>query len=154
MNPTKYGTEHERFLGSGIVDLSQIDQYPHPDPFHHFTSEFRKERKRLEQQFRHEVSKPWLPEHHLKAQVSPLHWENKTITGWKVLEGYRYPCLMFNHGTKIHIIERLALLEIARASSVWGLAQVFDPLEPQQRWWVFDFFRDGTLAAFATVALG
>jgi hypothetical protein len=154
MNDTDYNTEHERYRGSGIIDLSQIDQYPHLDPFHHCSPEFRKERKRLEQQFRHEVCKPWLQEHHLKAQVSRLHWEDKTITGWKVLGGFKFPCFTFHHGAKIRIIERLALLEIARSSSAWGLAQVFDPLEPKQRWWVFDFFRDGTLAAFTAVALG
>jgi hypothetical protein len=154
MDKTQYGTVHELFRGSGIVDLSQIDQYPHPDPFHHCTPEFKKERKRLEQQFRHEACKPWLGDNHLKAHISALDWEGKTITGWKTLGGYEYPCLRFDGGVKICIIERLALLEVARSSSAWGLAQVFGPLEPQQRWWVLDFFRDGTLAAFATVALG
>jgi hypothetical protein len=153
MDVTDYGTIHERFVGSGIVDLSQIDQHPHPDPYHHWSPEFIKEGKRLEQQFRHEACEPSLPEHHLKAQVSDLAWKDRTTTGYKVLEGRRYPCFKFNHGTEIRIIEGFALLEIARSSIAWGLEKVFGSLEPQHRWWVFDFFRDGTLATGTAVAL-
>lgn len=144
MDLPRYGTDHERYLGSGIVQLSQIEQRPHPDPYYHLSSQCRKDRKRLEQQFRHEVCKPWLTEYHLEAQVSEPVWEHRMTTGQKELEGFVFPCLKFQEDARICITGGIALLDTARSSRAWGLAQAFDPLEPQQRWWVLDFFRDST----------
>jgi hypothetical protein len=144
MDLPRYGTDYERYLGSGIVQLSQIKQNPHPDPFYHLSPQCRKDRRRLEQQFRHEACKPWLKEYHLEAQISELVWEQRMITGQRELEGCEFPCLEFDEDAKIYITGGMALLETARSSRAWGLTQTFDRLEPQQRWWVLDFFRDGT----------
>jgi hypothetical protein len=144
MDSVGYGTDHERYLGSGIVHLSQIERHPHPDPFYHLSPQCRKDRTRLEQQFRHEVCKPWLKEYRLEAQISDSTWNHRTITDWREFDECEFPCLEFKQGAKLCITGGLALLEIARSSGAWGLAQMFDPLEPQQRWWVLDFFRDGT----------
>ncbi|KAK7178096.1 hypothetical protein PSPO01_15853 [Paraphaeosphaeria sporulosa] len=77
MNETRYGTDSERYFKSGIVQLSQLKQYPHPDPYFHLSPRCRKDQKQLEQRFRHEVCKPWLKENRLKA-VSRSGWENAT----------------------------------------------------------------------------
>ena len=143
MDYPEYGTDHERYLGSGIVQLSQIKQNPHPDPYHHLSPQCRRDRRELEQRFRHEVCKPWLKEYHLHAEVSSFVWEDIETEGWKMLEENKFPCLKLREGARICITGGIALLETARSSRAWGLAQTFDPLEPQQRWWVVDFFRDG-----------
>src|SRR5438045_3801995 len=96
-----YGTDHERYLGSGIVQLSQIEQNPHPDPFYHLSPQCRKDRRRLEQQFRHEVCEPWLKEYHLEAQVSEHVWEHRITIGLREFHGFEFPWLQFQGDAKI-----------------------------------------------------
>lgn len=143
MEDTGFGTDHERYLGSGIVQLSQIARYPHPDTFYHLSPECRNAQKKLEQQYRHEVCKPWLNEKHLRAEISRSVWESRTETGWRRLETKEFPCLRFRKEATICITRGIALLEIAWSSTAWGIAQTFGSLEPQDRWWVVDFFHDG-----------
>ncbi|KAL5370677.1 hypothetical protein DPSP01_014722 [Paraphaeosphaeria sporulosa] len=141
MDETRYGTDSERYLKSGIVQLSQLKQHPHPDPYFHLSPRCRKDQKQLEQRFRHEVCKPWLKENRLKAEVSRSVWENATQRGSRWLDGTLFPCLEFEENAEIWITEGIAMLHIARSSSVWGLAETFDSLE--HRWWVLDFYCDG-----------
>ncbi|KAH8710277.1 hypothetical protein GQ44DRAFT_776643 [Phaeosphaeriaceae sp. PMI808] len=142
MEYLKKGADHERYIQSGIVQLSQIKRHPHPDPFYHLSPQCRRDRGYLEQQFRHEACKPWLKEYHLEAEIPVSTWDSRTITGWKRFEETSFPCLEFTEGTTICITGGIALLETARESRAWGLTQTFGLLEPQQRWWIVDFFRD------------
>ncbi|KAF1952094.1 hypothetical protein CC80DRAFT_552846 [Byssothecium circinans] len=119
MDYPEFGTDHERYPGSGIKD-----------------------RRELEQRFRHEVCKPWLKEYHLQAEVSSLVWANIETEGWKTIGGYKFPCFILDGNARICITGGIALLEIARSSEAWGLVQTFGLLGPQRRWLVVDFFRD------------
>ncbi|KAF9728532.1 hypothetical protein PMIN01_13360 [Paraphaeosphaeria minitans] len=140
MDETRYGTDSERYLKSGIVQLSQLKQHPHPDPYFHLSRRCREDQKQLEKLFRHEVCKPWLKENRLKAEVSRSVWENATQRGSRWLDGTLFPCLEFEENAEIYITEGIAMLHIARSSSVRGLAETFDSLE--HRWWVLDFYCD------------
>ncbi|KAL5417046.1 hypothetical protein PMIN04_007920 [Paraphaeosphaeria minitans] len=140
MGDTRYGTDSKRFIESGIVQLSQLKQHPHPDPYFHLAPQCRKDQKQLEQRFRHEVCKPWLKENRLKAEVSRSVWEKATERGSKRLDGRLFPCLEFEANAEIYITEGIDMLHIARSPSVWGLAEIFDSLE--NRWWVLDFYCD------------
>lgn len=143
MRAPEFGTDYERYLGSGIVQLSQLKRYPHPDPFYHLSSQCRKEQKQLNERFKHEICKPWLPENRLKAEISEVEWEKRMETGHKKLDGTIYPCFQFDSDTRISITEGISLLEIAWSSVAWGIQRTFDWQVPQQRWWVLDFLCDG-----------
>jgi hypothetical protein len=138
----RYGTHHERYIESGIVGLSQIKPHPKLNNYHLFPR-FKKDQKKLEQQFTIEPCKPWLNENHLKVEVSQSQWKDKVIIGWQKLGKVDFPSLRFKADSPLYITEGVELLEIGRSSKAGGLVENFGLLEPKERWWVVDFFEDG-----------
>jgi hypothetical protein len=139
MSETHYGTDHERYLGAGIVSLSQIAETSRYDK--HLCE---KERKEIDGQFQRGACQPWPPEGRLKAEVSRSHWEARIVMDTKRLENYDFPKLRFSSDDVVTIMGSVARLEAVRASSASGLVNMFNRLDTQERCWVVDLFEQGT----------
>lgn len=137
MSEVKFGTDHERYLGPGIVFLSQIAATAHSDYYL-----CKKEQKEIESQFQRGACEPWLPESRLKAEISRSQWETKNIMGTERLGRYDLPKLWFKDAD-IRIMGSVARLEAARSSGASVLKEMFNRLETEERWWVVDFFEHG-----------
>lgn len=139
MLESRFGTDHERYLGSGIVFLSQIVETS-PDDY----SLCKREQKEIESQFQRGACKLWLPEFHLKAEIPKSQWETRDILEEKRLECYDLPKLSFQDAD-IRIVEResVARLEAVKSSGAKKLKKMFNLLETEERWWVVDFFKHG-----------
>jgi hypothetical protein len=142
MQEPEYGTDHERYIASGIIGLSQIKPHPKLNN-HHLFPQFKKDQEKLKQQFSIEPCKPWLNENHLKVEVSQSQWENRVIIGWQKMGEVDFPSLRFKEDSPLYITEGVELLEVGRSSNARDLVEDFDLLEPKERWWVVDFFGDG-----------
>jgi hypothetical protein len=136
------GTDHERYITSCIVKLCQIEVHPKFNNYHLFP-EFKKDQKKLKQQFSIAPCKPWLNENHLKVEVSQSQLKDSVIIGRQKLGKVDLPCLRFNEDSPLYITEGVELLEIGRSSEAEVLVERLGLLEPKERWWVVDFFRDG-----------
>jgi hypothetical protein len=137
MSKSQFGTVHERYLGSGIMFLSQIEvTSPHESYL------CQKEQREIENQFRRGACKPWLPEYRLKAEISQSQWGTRDVMEEKRFGRYDLPKLWFKDAG-IRIVESVARLEAARSSAAAELKKVFNLLETEERWWVVDFFEHG-----------
>lgn len=143
MEEAQYGTDSERYLGSGILKLSRVPRYPYADKSCHLSPRCQKEQAELEKEFKHNICRPWLKHRHLPAEISHATWIGRTVVGQRNLGGIEYPCIELGDQATICVSGNIALLEIARSADAQVLVQMFDELEPQERWWVFDFFCDG-----------
>jgi hypothetical protein len=143
MNAAGYNTIHERYVGSGIVKLSHLREHPHPDPFHHLDPDCINQQKQLKEAFRDRICEPWLPEHRLKAEMSVDALETCMIMDLKRLEDdIVYPCLQFASDANINIVEGIPFLMFARSLIDERMWRTFGTEDPDERWWVIDFFRD------------
>jgi len=135
MQSSRFGTDHERYIGSGIVTLSQLPNASDDDLIVH-----KQEIRDLKKQFGHGTYKPWLKESRLKAEISQCHWKSRRIAEYQRLGEHDFPRLQFTEDTRISIVESMALLEVLRSSQTLHPEQSFDRLEGQ---WVVDFFCKG-----------
>jgi hypothetical protein len=142
MGEPGFGTNYVRYFTSGIVKLCQIERHPELNNSHLFP-EFKKAQKKLEQQFTIEPCKPWLNENRLKVEVSQSQWQGSEIIGRQKLGEVDFPILRFSENSPLYITEGVELLEVGRSSKAKDLVERFRLLEPKDRWWVVDFFRDG-----------
>ncbi|KAH8620995.1 hypothetical protein IG631_24353 [Alternaria alternata] len=137
MPSTRFGTDHERYIGSGIVALSQLPRASEDDLIIHA-----KELKERKRRFRPGMCKPWQKENHLKAELSHRHWKNRHIGKSQRLDGHDFPELQFREDADIRIIENMALLQVVRSSKASRWEQ---RISNGGRQWVVDFFRkDGS----------
>jgi DNA-directed RNA polymerase subunit H (RpoH/RPB5) len=139
MSEFRFGTDHERYLGSGIVFLSQIVETSPGD-----CSLCKREQREIESQFQRGACKPWLPEFHLKAEIPESQWETRDILEERRFERYDLPKLWFQDAD-IRIVEKksVARYEAAKSSGASELKEMFNLLETEERWWVVDFFKHG-----------
>ncbi|KAH8622857.1 hypothetical protein IG631_22606 [Alternaria alternata] len=139
MSESQFGTDHERYLGSGIVFLSQIRETSPVDCFL-----LKREQREMESQFQRGACMPWLPEFHLKAEILESQWKTREILIERRLGRYDLPELWFQDAD-IRIVEKesVARYEAAKSSGDPKLRHMFRRLETEERWWVVDFFRHG-----------
>jgi len=135
MPSTRFATDHERYIGSGIVALSQLPRASEDDLIIHA-----KELKERKRRFRPGTCKPWQKENHLKAELSHRHWKNRHIGKSQRLDGHDFPELQFREDADIRIIENMALLQVVRSSKASRWEQ---RICNGKRQWVVDFFRKG-----------
>lgn len=141
MQGTRFGTVHERYLGSGIVQLSRLPQACYFDSNFHLSSQCRREKIQLEELFKRRACVPWLPAHRVRAETTEREWTNKTVESARRLDdGISYHCIHFREDTAITVTHGIAMLELIRSSEAAGVVRTFHPLELHQRWWVLDFF--------------
>jgi len=139
MSKPGFGTDHERYLGSGIVFLSQIRETSPDD-----CSLCKRQQKEIESQFQRGACKSWIPGFHLEAEILQSQWETREILEQIRLERYDLPKLWFQDAD-IRIVEKesVARYEAAKSSSAPELRNMFRRLETEERWWVVDFFTHG-----------
>ncbi|RAR15460.1 hypothetical protein DDE83_001101 [Stemphylium lycopersici] len=111
MPSTQFSTIHNRYLGHGIVALSQLPKASEDDLVIH-----KKELKELEGRLKRQTWKPWQKESHLKAEISCRYWNDESVGEKKRLDGVDFPQLQFREGADIRMIESMALLEVIRSS--------------------------------------
>ncbi|RYN61333.1 hypothetical protein AA0119_g13263 [Alternaria tenuissima] len=111
MPSTQFSTIHDRYLGHGIVALSQLPKASEDDLVIH-----KKELKELKGRLEGQTWKPWQKESHLKAEISCRYWNDESVGEKKRLDGVDFPQLQFREGADIRMIESMALLEVIRSS--------------------------------------
>jgi hypothetical protein len=112
MPSTQFSTIHDRYLGHGIVALSQLPKASEDDLVIH-----KKELKKLEGRLKRQTWRPWQNESRLKAEISCRYWNDKSVGEMKRLNGVDFPQLQFREGADIRMIESMALLEVIRSSN-------------------------------------
>ncbi|KAL6171639.1 hypothetical protein ACJQWK_02648 [Exserohilum turcicum] len=132
-----YRTEHQRYLGEGIVFLSQFADIDPND-----ICLCRDEQKKIENRLKKGACKPWLQENRLKAEIQMSQWKKRDAKEKEWLGGCMFPRLSFKDAD-IHIMGSVALLEVLRTSDAPKLKKLFDLLQTEERWWVVDFFEHG-----------
>jgi hypothetical protein len=143
MYETGYNTIHEQYVGSGILKLSQLSENPYPDPYYRFDPHCVSELNRLKETFKHRTCKPWLPEHRLYAKVSIETWKSrKTVDSERLEDNIVYPWLLFEPDAAINIFRGIPFLMFARSTSDEQMWKTFATKDPDERWWVVDFFQD------------
>jgi len=138
MSATHYGTDHGRYLGSGIVFLSQITETSRYDSYL-----CEKERKEIENQFQRGAGQPWAPESRLKAELSRSHWDARIVGETRRLRSHDFSVLHFSPDAVLSIMGSVARLEALKSSNASGLMNVFNLLNTRERWWVVDLFWKG-----------
>lgn len=132
------GTDHERYLGSGILTLPKLAQELGSGRWRHDPAS-KQERNELERLLRHQVFKPWDKQYHVPVDVSMAVWNSRIKLGVRRYEGLQFERLHFENYDELCIVGKFALLELARSSDAWGLQQIYGS-QSRERWWVFDFF--------------
>jgi len=140
MHPTNFDTPYERYIGTGIVLLSQLDPHYCKDSFYYESRACKLKQKNLEARFKNETCKPWLPKNRITAEISQHQWEAKLVQRHLILEdGREYPVFMFEDDAVITIIDGVSRLGVARSSTAAGCLKTFDGQGLKSRWWVVDF---------------
>lgn len=143
MRSHRYLTDYQRYAFSGVVVLHQLSEHPHPDPFRDRDPRCIIEQKALQQRFRDEPWEPWLPENHLKAEVTDEMIANIDVIRDILVNGDLYPLLNIRPDAGISITEGIALLEVLRSTSFATKHHVLDVVAPGTRWCIVDFVGDG-----------
>jgi hypothetical protein len=135
MSSAALSTVHERYLGTGIVQISQLKSHHPSDPWYYISRSCRLRQNNLTELFKHVPCKPYLPENHITAQISGAQWNARASGGEVQLDdGRTYLCVRFRDDARITILNGISRLEAARSSMERGFVQ---------RWWVVDFLSDG-----------
>jgi len=138
MDSTQFVTDHARYLGFGIIALSELPEASEDDLIIHA-----KEVDELERRLEPRTWKPWQKKGHLKAEISLRHWENRSIGKEHRLDGRDYPELRFGEDADIRMLESMALLQAVRSSKTSRWEQ---RINNHERRWVVDFFCKGKIA--------
>jgi hypothetical protein len=135
MRSTRFGTDPERYLGSGIIALSQLPEPSEDDLIIHA-----KELKELARRLEPRTWKPWQKKSHFKAEISRRYWKNRNIGKEQRLDGRDYPELRFGEDADIRMIESMAMLQAVRSSKASRWEQ---RINNHERRWVVDVFCKG-----------
>lgn len=142
MDECGYGATSERYLGRGVVQLSQVGQHGYAEPLYHLSPPFPKQQQELVERFKHEVCKPWLRENRLEATIALSDWQSRREMGKHEYGEVSFSRWVFREGA-ISVIGPIAMWQVAKSSNVRGFKKHFGPVTPQQRWWVLELYQHG-----------
>src|SRR5438045_3044163 len=121
MRSTNFGTPYERYIGTGIVLLSQLDPHHCINPYYYTSKNCQLKQENLQAHFITETCKPWLPKNHITAGISKHRWDAKSVQRHLTLEdGREYPVFEFEDEAVITIIDGVSRLAVARSSTAAG----------------------------------
>ena len=132
-----------RFLQSGIICLSDLQDNPHPDPFHTWCPLCVRASKRLRPSLPHKTISPWLLENRLRAEVFYSSWKDRKLLQPKRLgDGKLYDCLRL---PELFITSGTPVLHILRSlrGKKKKLRRLYGKHDFRTPWIVVDFYLDG-----------
>jgi hypothetical protein len=134
-------TSYERFLGTGIVWLSQLDLKHTEDPYRSATNDCQKRVEMLEATFKDGTQcTPWFPKNHIVVEISKHQWEKKKESEFEVENVGKYPLYEFQREAVLNIQDGVARVIVGLSSEAVGCVKTF---RDGPRWWVVDFLECG-----------